>query len=133
MTVATVGHPCCESGTKHECPWHTFVSECEEESTLIGGTSREKTREHNTTILCQKSQSDARPLGWGDFKGGGVPLKSNLVPRGGVGGGASHERQWALFFWHGPQTCPTEVCVVHRGPSTAKPTAKRARKGTAQW
>ena len=23
----TAGHLCCKSGTKHECLWHTFVSE----------------------------------------------------------------------------------------------------------
>ena len=25
--LPTAGHPCCESGTKHGCLWHTFVSE----------------------------------------------------------------------------------------------------------
>ena len=49
--LLTVGHPCCESSSKHERLWHTFGSGCEKESTLIGSTSRERTREHNTTTV----------------------------------------------------------------------------------
>ena len=53
-----------KSGTKHEHLWHTFVSECEEESTLTGDTCRERTRGHNTTTRYQKkSQND------GDYNG----------------------------------------------------------------
>ena len=44
MTAASSGHPCCESGAKHERLCHTFVFECEEETTLTRGTNKERTR-----------------------------------------------------------------------------------------
>ena len=52
--TACLPAPCCESGAKRERLWHTFVSECKEESTLTGGTSTGRTREHNGKNLMSK-------------------------------------------------------------------------------
>ena len=49
------------------CEFEESVSECEEESTLTGGTSRDRSREHTSPPYQKKSQSG----GWGIARGGG--------------------------------------------------------------
>ena len=65
------------SGAKHARLKHTFVSECKEESTLAGGTSKGRTRERIRKNCCQGDGSPpvgggggGQLQGGGDFKGG---------------------------------------------------------------
>ena len=75
--------------------WHKFVSECEEESTLTGGTSRERTRQ--PPVIRRKFQvavpGDCR---WGGISrgGGGIPNLALTPATAGVG--RCHKFSWQV-------------------------------------